>query len=284
MGRVWPWVSIAALSVAAVRAQDSALPVLRERAVATLRAGLASTEFWPAMHAAEGLTKAGLGADVLAALSPRLGTETDDQRRCGVARELVRAGNQAPVAVLTAVLADRTSNGRVHAAESLFKVHRAGDRSLLQRALDEGNAALETMAAAALVRQGDATALARVRARLSDAELANRRTAAWVLGQLGGPEDEAAIRRLAETETDPLSRSFFWNALARLRSAGALAVVMQNLAATDAGVRTYAAETLGVCGDISDLPRLADLLADPALDVRIRAAEAIVVITSRRQP
>src|SRR5262249_34325650 len=64
----------------------------RTRCVNVLRSGLGSDEFWPSMHAAEGLTSAGQGQDVRRALAPKLTTETDDQKRCGLARELVRAG------------------------------------------------------------------------------------------------------------------------------------------------------------------------------------------------
>ncbi|HTN02138.1 MAG TPA: hypothetical protein VL132_09685, partial [Planctomycetaceae bacterium] len=57
-----------------------------------LRDGFKSDEFWPSMHAAEGLTVAGYGAEVRQALPARIPAETDDQRKCGLARELVRAG------------------------------------------------------------------------------------------------------------------------------------------------------------------------------------------------
>src|SRR5688500_1749956 len=67
-------------------------PVLRGRCEEVLRAALVSDEFWPAMHAAEALTLAGRGRDVLAALARR--SETDDQKRCGLAREAVRAGDR----------------------------------------------------------------------------------------------------------------------------------------------------------------------------------------------
>lgn len=284
MARLARWVAATAAVLAVSHAQEPDGKLLRDRAVAVLRQGLRGTEFWPAMHAAEGLTKAGLGPEVVTALAERLGTETDDQRRCGLAREQVRAGKEGPVAVLAAILADPASTGRVHAAESLFKVNRVGDRQAVEKALDAGVPGLEIMAAAALARQGDTAVLGRVRARLGASDVAQRRLAAWVLGQVGGAEDQAPIRPLAETETDPLSRSFFWNALARLKAPDALAVVLGNLGASDAGVRAYAAETVGVCGGTEHLPRLTVLLTDPELDVRIRAAEAIVVILGRTPP
>ena len=61
-------------------------PAVQEKCLAVLRAGLASDEFWPAMHAAEALTLAGKGEEVRAALRPKLPTEKDEQRRCGLVR------------------------------------------------------------------------------------------------------------------------------------------------------------------------------------------------------
>src|SRR3954453_18090563 len=75
------------------------------RCLAVLRAGLASSEFWPSMHAAEALSMAGQGADVRGLLAPKVPDETDDQRRCGLARELVRAGDLGYVQTMLDILA-----------------------------------------------------------------------------------------------------------------------------------------------------------------------------------
>lgn len=273
------WTAATAVCLAGgLRAAEAAAPALRERAIAVLREGLKSSEFWPSMHAAEGLSTAGLGAEVVAALTPRLSTEPDEQRRCGLARELVRAGVETPVTVLAATLNDPQSKGRVHASESLFKVNRLGDREALLRALSEGNPTLEIMAAAALARHGDTAALAKVRARLADAEASNRQIAAWVLGQVGGAQDCAPLRALAEAEPAVTASAPYWNALARLGAPGARAVVVKNLDATEDAVRAEAAEALAGCATPAELPRLEAMLADPVLDARLRAADAILRI------
>ena len=90
-------------------------------------------DFWPAVHAAEALTIGGAGREVLANFGPRLEQETDDQRRCGLARELVRAGDYARLSVLLDVLAKDDAHGHTHAAESLFKVGEVGDGRMLRR-------------------------------------------------------------------------------------------------------------------------------------------------------
>ncbi len=74
------------------------------------------------MHAAEGLTLGGRGDEVIEFLRSRLATETDDQRRCGLARELARAGDTSGVPTMLAVLEGANDYGHVHAAESLFKI------------------------------------------------------------------------------------------------------------------------------------------------------------------
>src|SRR5438128_383251 len=73
---------------------------VRQKCLQVLREGLKSDEFWPSIHAAEALTLAGHGDDVRKALEPKLLTENDDQRRCGLARELARAGDRAQASLL----------------------------------------------------------------------------------------------------------------------------------------------------------------------------------------
>src|SRR6187200_2768271 len=80
-------------------------PVVHSRCLDVLRWGLHSDRFWHAIHAAEGLTAAGQPQEVQSFLAERLAVETDDQRRCGLARELVRAGDRRYADVLLAILA-----------------------------------------------------------------------------------------------------------------------------------------------------------------------------------
>ena len=128
---------------------------VRERCLDTLRNGIKSDEFWPAMHAAEALTLAGSGSEVIAYIRDRLVLEKNDQRRCGLARELVRAGDRNSLSVLLNILEDAQSIGRVHAAESLYKLGEAGDSQHLRAAFEQKeNPQLQLMAAAALANTG----------------------------------------------------------------------------------------------------------------------------------
>jgi sialidase-1 len=253
-------------------------PALRERCEKVLRDGLESDEFWPAMHAAEALTLAGRGKDVLAALAKR--TEADDQKRCGLGREAARAGGRTKLAGLFEILDKPASNGHTHAAESLFKLAEVGDGTKLRAALaQDEDAKLKLMAAAALARCGHPTALDAARKRLADADREIRKIAAWVLGLLGEAADAEAIAAAFEKENDPLAKAYAVHALALLGDAGARKRLVANLASPDAAVRTYAAEFAGYCRLAGAREALIKLLEDPALDVRVRAAQSLIVLS-----
>jgi sialidase-1 len=253
-------------------------PALNERCLEVLRAGLARDEFWPAMHAAEALTIAGHGNEVLAALAKR--TPTDDQQRCGLAREAVRAGDKSQAEVLLAVLTRPGSNGHTHAAESLFKVGLIGDgKGLKAAAAQDDDRKLKLMAAAALARSGDARALDLVRLDLDHEDRENRKVAAWILGQIGSSQDIPRITKALAAEDEPLARAYFANALACLGDATGRKLLGKNLDSDNPAVRTYAADFAGHSHAVECRTQLIKLLDDQALDVRIRAAQSLVMLS-----
>jgi sialidase-1 len=252
---------------------------LGDKALAVLRDGLNSDEFWPSMHAAEGLTQAGYGAEVRADLADRVRTEEDPLRRCGLARELVRAGDRAALDVLFEILALPDLDARVHAAESLYKVAEVGDGRLLRVALEEDDKpALQAMAAAALARRGSREGLALIRQRLAGDEPSGRTLAAYVLARLGNKRDVPRLLEIAKMESDALNASFAVNAAAALGDPGARATVGHNLAVSDPAIRAYAAEAAGLTRAVELADALAGLLMDETLDVRVRAAQALLTL------
>ncbi len=284
----WPssMVQVGLLVAACVAtAQDSAV---RQRAVAVLRVGLSGTgadAFWPAMHAAEGLTLAGFPADVRAALEPRLAAEDDPRHRCGLARELIRAGDRDRVAILAGILAGDDARGHVHAAESLFKVGEVGDAAALQRAASQqDNTTLRLMAAAALARSGDAAGLEIIRAALRGEDPDGIMLAGWILGQIGDATDVEPLRSRLDDAATPLARAYLEHALAMRGDAAGLEALMRNLAAADDVIRAAAANAAGEARAAACRPRLVQLLDDPALDVRIRAAHAILILDQADGP
>lgn len=255
-----------------------ALPeVVNQRCLQVLNEGLASDEFWPSMHAAEGLTRGGHGESIKAVLVEKLGSETDAQRRCGLARELVRAGEKHYTRILLETLADSASNGRTHAAESLFKVEEVGDGVALRAAMAQTeNLSLRLMACAALARQGNPDALALIRDTLATKNDDDLRIAAWVLGRVGTGEDIPPLKAALKRAATPLTEAFIQHSLAALGDAEGISQLAENLLSEDAAIRTYAATFAGDARATSVANQLIEQLDDSNLDARIRAAQTLL--------
>jgi len=255
-------------------------PATRERCLAALREGVRSDDFWPSIHAAEGLTLAGHGDEVRGFLSLKLATEDDDQKRCGIIRELVRAGERAKAALLLGILDKQDPHGHVHAAESLYKIGEVGDGKLLRQAMAQrDNLKLQLMAAAALGKAGDAGAMRMLREKLLSEDPEVARIAAWVLARIGDRSDIEQLRRNIERFADPFTRCYAEHALAALGDPEGRRTLLRNLRSDDPRIRTYAATFAGDARMTEAIPTLVRLLDDPHLDARIRAAQSLLVLS-----
>ena len=255
-----------------------------------LRGGLASEEFWPAMHAAEALTYANAGSEVIAALKARLPEERDDQRRCGLVRELYRAGDRSHLQILFEILGNTSSKGRTHAAESLYKIGQTADKKLLREAMNqEENIPLQIMAAAALVKANDHAAVNLIRRQLQSSDSTTRNLSAWVICRHGNKSDAGPITVALRKETsaiprDEMSITFLAVSLASLGdSEGRLALIKQ-LSSSNPTAKAMAAEFVGLSRTTEALEKLKELLNDPALDVRIRSAQSIMALSKAASP
>ena len=263
------------------RNSAQALPSeIRDRCMAILRSGLESSEFWPSMHAAEALTQAGSGAEVIAHLKGLLPTEKDDQRRCGLARELVRAGDKSYLPVLFQVLADESSKGRGHAAESLFKLRETGDGKLLRAAMNQTEVVpLRIMAAGALAQAGDAEAISLLRGELKTENTTARNLSAWVLGRYGDASDQPALLAAMKVEADEMSHTFLALSLACLNNTDGRAALIKHLDSPNNTARSMATEFIGISRTYEAHSRVIELLDDPFLDVQIRAGHALITLS-----
>lgn len=256
---------------------------VRGKALYILRTALHSEkldEFWVAMHAAEGLTLAGYGPEVIPSLRERLTTDQDSQHRCGIARELVRAGARGYVSVLTEILMSPDPHGHIHAAESLFKVSELGDADTMLRYFqnEKGDIKLRLMAAAALARKGDADALRFIRDARDGSEVTGYQIAAWILGVLGDETDIPPLHKRITDAPSPIVRAYVENALAALGDADGLARLARNLEDDDPGVRAYAATFASDAKATSLRPQLEHLLNDSDPDTRVRAAQSLLFL------
>ncbi len=255
-------------------------PEMRKRCLDTLRKALRSEEFWPSMHAAEALTQAGHGDETLAALRGRLDHETDDQRRCGLAREQVRAGDRALVPVMLDILAKPDAYGHTHAAESLYKVADVGDGRRLRELMTQAKEIkLRLMASAALARCGNRDGLQRIRHALAGDDAEGRQIAAWILARIGDASDLPQLRKNLDRTNDPLVHSYMVNALACLGDPAGQQALKANLHSDDSAVQTYAAVFAGDARLTGAREALQELLASAARDVRVRAAQSLLALS-----
>ena len=251
----------------------------RSKCLAVLRQGLKGSEFWPAMHAAEGLTIGGQGREVIAYLTPKLDTETDDQHRCGLAREIARAGDRRFVPVMLGILEGSNTYGHVHAAESLFKVYEIGDGEALRRGADQSaNTKLKLMSAAALFRGGDSAARQTLRDLVNHEDPKEAAIVAWALGQIGDASDIPRLKAQIPRCPDATTRSYFEYALAMLGDPDGVRALLANLSSPEDGIRTYAANFAGEARLVSSAPQLKSLLDDNVADIRIRAAQSLLML------
>lgn len=260
-------------------------PQIQERCLRVLRAGMHYDDFWPSIHAAEGLTLSGHGDEVLAFFRPKLTGEADDQRRCGLAREMVRAGDIDQSKVMMEILRSKDPHGHVHAAESLYKVGWNGDSTPLQRAFSKtDDKRLRIMSAAALAKHQpnvfgpEAFDLLRsTLANEGDPEIF--RLAAWVLARIGSQQDLPLIRRRVTDADDSLTLAFLQHALAALGDPVGKRDLLANLDSSDAAIRTYAAVFAGEARIREAVPPLIGQLDDENLDARVRAAQSLIVLS-----
>lgn len=256
---------------------------VREKCLSVLRTGLASEEFWPSMHAAEALTLAGYGEEVLTAVTPKLETVEDDQFRCGLARELVRAGQLDKRQIMFEILAGEDPHGHTHACESLYKVGELGDGNLLRKAMaDTTKPVQQQMAAAALAKGGNLDVFKLIRGNLNHEDPNVARISAWILARLGDASDIPKLKEIRNKQTDPQMECYYDHALAMLGDQEGRQATLENLSHSDPFVRTYASVFAGEAGMTEAQPALEKILNDDdpaAFDARIRAAQALLLLS-----
>lgn len=253
---------------------------VKARCVEVLTGGLYSDEFWPSIHAAEGLTLGGHGDVVRKHLGPKLQTPLDDQQRCGVSRELIRAGDRQQRSIMLGILAGKDDFGHIHSAESLYKVEEIGDGVAMRKAFDQTeNLRLRVMAAAALGRCGNPEAMTFIRSILNHDDPEIYKLGAWVLGRIGSESDIPLLKKHVVRCPDELTRAYFHNSLAALGDASGLEALAKSLKSDDPAVRTYGATFAGDARAVGVADSLTKMLDDPYGDARYRAAQSLLFLS-----
>jgi len=252
---------------------------IQESCVDLLKENLLTADFWPAMHAAEALSSAGHQQFVIDAISPRLDSISDARQKCGLARELVRAGDRSKVEILLNILASPDPYGHVHACESLYKVQETGDGTLLRQAMqDQGAPVKALMAAAALAQAGDEDAFRFIRQEVQKPASGQSWVAAWILGKIGDQQDVTRLRTGLEMQLTEREQSYFQHALALLGDETGQAALRANFTSDDVVIRADAAYMAGDAGMKEAQTDLLKLLKDDHPDVAIRAAQGLLAL------
>lgn len=253
------------------------------RAMEVLQEGLQGDTFWPSMHAAEGLTLAGYGTQVQEVLAPKLPAVSDDRMRSGIARELVRAGDETKVAVLTGLLLKNDPYSIVFAVEGLYKIGAVGDLDALRVATHSAdNVGLSMFAAGALAQRGDEEALAHIRSTYAKGDERSIRLAALVLGRVGTQADIPLLQTRMGDASEELTLSYIQHALALLGDENGLNSVVENLYSETPAIRADAASIAYIVNETSVHQRLVAMLDDPHPDARYRAAQSILLLGACR--
>ena len=232
-------------------------------------------DFWARMHAAEALTAADQTQWVKNKLRQMLKHGWNAQHMCGLCREMVRAGADEYEQPMVSVLMRPEYGGATHAAESLFKVGKLGQRDLMEKAAAGKDPVLGMMACAALVRAGDRDKLQRRREGLTSAVERERGVACWVLGQIGEDSDIPGIRQASADWTGEAKVSARV-ALARLGDPQCRERIFDLLKDGEEKHLTAVCEALAAMKLKAARPHLIPLLDDARLDVRVRAAHALI--------
>jgi sialidase-1 len=258
---------------------------LHARCLEVLREGLLEGEPETAMYAGEALTGARYTFEVRPVMLDLLAIVQDGRVRAGLIGELVRSGDESGIVELQDGLLGSDLEVRVASARTLFNIARAGDPSLLQQAMQEGeDERLQLYAAAALQRAGRGETLGFIRQRLQSDDPIVRSTAADVLLMLGDGSDIPALQASLSRAVFETDRTYAERALAVLGDDAARRTIHQQLGHPDSVTRAHAARAAAEAWLVDAASRLYALLDDPVLDVRVRAAHALLVLSDVDAP
>ncbi|MFK7847575.1 MAG: HEAT repeat domain-containing protein, partial [Rhodothermales bacterium] len=175
---------------------------------------------------------------------------------------------------------------RILAAEAMFRTATLGDPTILEQSTDPiHNNRLRVFAAATLTLTDRANMKSIIREALSSDDPAARYIAADVIPLIGDRDIDIPTlidkKDLANSDFESL---YFVRALAIFGTEAARKELIGFLKHTDPTIRSRAAFAMAEAWHIDHTDRLIALLDDPALSVRVRAAQALFTLSNPTSP
>lgn len=255
---------------------------VHQQCIEVLREGVQGDEFWPSIHAAEALIREDYGFEAIPVLRERMGREEDRRRIAGYARALAADDPNQSIVALQDILLSGDLEARILAAEAMFRKGIVGDPSILEQATDPSqNGRLRVFAAATLTVTDQEDMRDVVREALASNDPAARYIAADVIPIIGNLEDDAPTlidkKDLVNSDFENL---YFVRALAMFGFDSARKELLSFLKHPDPTIRSRAAFAVAESWYIESSNQLIPLLEDPALAVRVRAAQALLTMAN----
>ncbi len=257
-----------------------------EKCMEVLREGLHSDEFWASIYAGEALVRNEYSFDVTPLFRERLAEEQDAQKRAAYASVLTRSGDTDALIELQDVLLTNDIEAQILAAQGMFRTASVADAQLLEEAMAEGNdGRLRMFAAAALALVEDANTVDFIRSNLSSEDPINRYTAADIIPVLGtAKKDTLSLLVQQKNEQSEFEQFFTDRALAIFRHNPSRKTLAGFLDHNDPTIRARAAYAMAEAWIVEESDRLYAMLNDPARAVRVRAAQALLILSNPMSP
>ena len=281
-----------AITLGAATAPGAVDEPLRAQAVQVLRASLDQESRWIKVHAAEALLATGNGDGVARAFEQELASHADEKEyRIGIWRVLAQAAREesqreAYVRKILAAFLDTAGPDRLHAAETLGKLgYRVVGTNAAAFDLAARRGPLAADARWVLVNSGAPGSEMRLIALLASDDRGTRNDAAYALRHLPKLSRPARARltsavlktRSGDGERVTMLSAAFVHA-PRDQQARFKTELLTYLSAGTNDEKIEACAALAAQGVNADVPQLAGLLTNPAADIRIAAARAILRI------
>ncbi len=258
-----------------------------DQCMTVLREGLRTGDVPTSVHAAEALIQAGYGFDATPVVMNRLENEHDPVYQAGLARTLVRAGQRNAIVMLQDLLLTDNPDARLAAAKNLFQVADIGDPTLLEATLEDAQQEplrLYSAGTLAIVQGKDVVDL--IRQALHSEDPVDRIAAADIIPVLGAAKTDtsALLINYAEAPTD-LEKLYMLRALSIFHHSPSREKLRAYLTHRDPTLRSRAAFAAAEAWLVDENTRLLAMVGqDPSLAVRVRAAQALLILNNPMSP